>query len=154
MQAVLSTVSVKRIAKALEKCESIEAVQAYLMNLDYFCFFKTEKRNKFKTLFDELAIYRQVFAEPLHIAVMHNQFVYENKGLSKLNHWQYFRNIEEIASETTERLPVIPEEERLLREPILLGVLKTFMDNNFNESNYKEITVRRKIGSERSVYGQ
>lgn len=151
MRAILSTTPIKIIARTLKKYKSVKEVQDYLMSLDYFCFLKAEKNNRFKPVFDEIAIYRQIFTQPLHIAVMHNQFVYENKGLSKLNYWEYFRNIEELTGKTGEQIPAVPEEKRICQESILLRVQKIFMENNFNKNNYKEITVRKKVGAEKNA---
>ena len=95
MKVILSTSPYSVLKNRLMLCKNQDEVYRCLMKENYLCFLTVLNKKKLDDVLIELVIFFSHFHKNLYVTALHNGRFYEEEGISKLDHWSYFRNIKE-----------------------------------------------------------
>lgn len=101
MKIIITTVHYNDLKNKLMLCKSFDEIQNTLLSVGYFSFFEVKSKQKkdMLKLYEELSFYRELrqlhpeFPKKINVYTMHNEFFYEEEGISKLDNWNFFRNV-------------------------------------------------------------
>ena len=97
MKIIISQKPIQELRELLTQSKNITAVkETIIQKCDYFCFFEIKSKKQLSELMNELTIYGLIFEQPLYVLIAHNEYLYEEEGLSKLTYWEYLRYIDEL----------------------------------------------------------
>lgn len=134
MKIILSTKEYPDIKEILQEAKDFKSVYECLMSLKYFCFISIENKKQLYKLEDEIVTYLNIFHSPLYITAMHNSCFYEEEGISKLNFWEYFRNVKEIKKSNID----VQHEQNTNKIRTICEKIKY---NNFNEKEILSLKI-------------
>lgn len=138
MKIIISTEKFSRLKTRLQKCNSFGEISESLLKVGYFSYFEIQNKRKqsLLKLCEELEFYRELrhihpqFPEKINVYVMHNEFFYEEEGISKLDHWTLYRNVISNFIIALDKDVELPE---CINDVITRVTLNNFSKNDFLE---------------------